>query len=134
MLNKGPFALFYGGNQIIPQLSENSPIKMYALFLCSAIFQVSLYILKHSKSRKLNTYKNNLIKTLVENVLNIYGIVVLIIISMASVAYSILHHWNIQKNQTKEKTTKLVPTEIIIIYGVHLLVVVLPYIKSYALR
>ena len=87
MLTKGPFALFYGGEEIIPELSEKSPGRgVPILIMWSAIFQVSLYILKASKSRKMKMYAHNLTKSLVENVLNMYGIIVIILISIISTA------------------------------------------------
>ena len=135
MLTKGPLALFYGGDQIIPDLSEKSPGRgVPLLFLGSAIFQVSLYILKHLKSRDRKMYVHNLTKSLVENVLNMYGIIVIILISITSVAYIILHHWSIEQNKNKIKITNLVPKEIIILFGVVLFITILPFIKSYPLR
>ena len=134
MLTKGPFALFYGGDQIIPELSEKSPGRGVPLLTLWSIFQVSLYILKCTKSRNLKMYTHNLTKSLVENVLNMYGIIVIILISITSVVYIILHHWSIEKNKTKEKITKLVPKEIIILFSVTLFCVILPFIKSFALR
>ena len=89
MLTKGPFALFYGGDQIIPELSEKSPGRgVPILILWSAIFQVSLYILKCTKTRNVKLYTHNLTKSLVENVLNIYGIILIILISITSVLIS----------------------------------------------
>ena len=135
MLTKGPFALFYGGDQIIPLLSEQTPGRgVPILIFWSVIFQVSLYIVKHSKSRNLNIYAHNLTKSLVENVLNMYGFIVIIVISVLCVLNIFLHHLSIEKNRTTEKTTEIVPKEIIILFGATMFCVVLPYIKSYALR
>ena len=135
MLTKGPFALFYGGDQIIPLLSEQTPGRgVPILIFWSVIFQVSLYILKHSKSRNLNIYAHNLTKSLVENVLNMYGFIVIILISVLCVLYIFIHHWSIEKNRTTEKITELVPKEIIIMFSATMFCVILPFIKSYALR
>ena len=135
MLTKGPFALFYGGDAIIPKLSEKSPGRgLPILIVCSAIFQVSLCILKSLRSRKLKMYSHNLTKSLVENVLNMYGFVVIILISIISSAYITIHHLSIEKNKGKENTSQLIPKEVIILYFLTLVCVVLPFIKSYALR
>ena len=135
LLTKGPLALFYGGDQLIPELSENSPGRgLPVLLFLSATFQVSLYILKYYKSRNLKIYVHSLTKSLVENVLNIYGTIVIILISITSFMYAILHYWSIEKNKKLEMVTKLVPKEIIIWYIVNMFCVILPFIKSYALR
>ena len=135
ILTKGPLALFYGGQHIIGDLSEKSPGRGVPIMLmCSAIFQICLYILKQSKSRKLKMYAHNLTKALVENVLNVYGIISIIIITIVSVAYVILHHRRIEKNNTEEIVNKLVPREIVYLYIVIFLITVVPFTRSYALR
>ena len=135
ILTRGPFALFYGGEEIIPELSEKSPgLGVPILILWSAIFQVSLYIFKTSKSRKMKMYAHNLTKSLVENVLNMYGIIVIILISIISTVYITIHHLSIEKNRMQDTTSKIIPKEIIILYFLTMFCVVLPFIKSYALR
>ena len=79
-------------------------------------------------------YTHNLTKVLVENVLNMYGIIVIIAITIVSVAYVLLHHWRIQKNNEKEITSNLVPKEIYYLYLVLFFITVAPFVKSYALR
>ena len=134
MLTKGPVSLFFGGDLIIGDLSERSPGKgMPIVLLCSLIFQI-LFILKQAKSRKLKMYAHNLTRALVENVLNMYGIVTIIIITIVSVVYGHLHRWSSEKNKNQEKTTKLVPMEIFFLYLVILFITIVPFIKSYALR
>ena len=135
MLTKGPFALFYGGDKIIPDLSEGLPDSALPLLVVwSAIVQISLYILKSLKTRNLKSYAHNLTKSLVENVLNMYGIIVIILISITSVAYGLFHLLSIKKNKKQEKMTKLIPNEIIIMFSLTMFCVILPFIKSYALR
>ena len=137
MLTKGPFSLFYGGEQIINQLSKKSPGRgIPVLLIGSVIFQISLYILKTSKSRKLRMYIHILTRSLVENVLNMYGIMVIIIMSIISAVYSILHHWSIEMNKMSENSPQpqLVPTENIILFFIILFCTVVPFIQSYALR
>ena len=79
-------------------------------------------------------YAHNLTKALVENVLNVYGIISIIIITIMSVAYIILHHWRIEKNNEEEIIIKLVPSEIIYLYLVMFFITVVPFARSYALR
>ena len=134
LLTKGPFALFYGGESIIGNLSEESPGRGTPIMLLgSALFQISLFCVRQAKSRKLK-YTHRLTKILVENILNIYGIIVIILISLVSVAYIILHHWRIQKNNEENIDKKLLPREIYFLYSVILFITVVPFIKSYALR
>ena len=137
MLTKGPFSLFYGGEQIINQLSKKSPGRgIPVLLIGSVMFQISFYILKTSKSRKLRMYIHILTRSLVENVLNMYGIMVIIIMSIISAVYSILHHWSIEMYKISENPPQpqLVPTEIIILFVIILFCTVVPFIKSYALK
>ena len=135
LLTKGPFSILYGGEQIIPELSKQSPGRgIPVLFIGSAIFQISLYILKQYKSKKLQIYSQVLTKTLVENVLNMYGIMVIIIISIICVIYSILHHWSIEMHKKSESSITLLPREIIVMFVVIFACTSVPFIKSYALR
>ena len=47
MLTKGPFALFYGGEEILTELSDKSPGRgVPLLIVLSAILQVSLNVFK----------------------------------------------------------------------------------------
>jgi hypothetical protein len=135
LLTKGPLALFYGGNQIINDLSEKSPGRGFLiLVMCSAIFQIFLSILKQTKSRNLKTYLYNLTKSLVENVVNMYGIIASFIITIASVAYGLMHHWSIEKSLKQEQFTEIVPHEIYFLYILLLFITIVPFLKSYALR
>ena len=135
MVTKGPFALFYGGDEIIPQLSEDFPDwGIPILTFVSVTFQVCLYLFKYLKSRKLNMYAHNLRIIMVENVLNMYEIVFIILISITGIVYGAIHFWGIKNNKNQEKITKLIPDEIIIMFMLTLFVIILPFIKSFALR
>ena len=81
-------------------------------------------------------YTHNLTRYLVENVLNMYGIMVIIIMSIISAVYSILHHWSIEMYKMSENSPQpqSVPTEIIILFVIILFCTVVPFIQSYALR
>jgi hypothetical protein len=135
MVTKGPLALFYGGEDIIPELSgfpdSGIPIFTYG----SIVFQVCLYLFKWFKSRKLKMYAHTLRKTMIENVLNMYGIIVIILISITAVVYGHIHFQGIKNNnKTKGKTAKLVPNEIILMFMLTMFVIAIPFFKSYALR
>ena len=135
LLTKGPFALYYGGDAIIIHLSNKSPGRgvPVAIFL-SALFQICLYIMKLVKSTNIKLYAQNLAKSLVENILNIYGIFLIILMTLLSVAYITIHHWSIERNKEKKKTEGEIPREIFVLYGLTPLCAILPFVKSYALR
>ena len=135
LLTKGPFSIFYGGEEIIPHLSKIAAGRgLIVLFVCSAVFQISVYVLKQSKSRKLEGYSQELTKTMVENVLNMYGIMVIIIISIICVTWGILHQWSIQMYKRSESPVSLVPKEILVLFLGIFLTSAVPFMKSYALR
>ena len=128
MVTKGPFALFYGGDKIIPKLSEDFPDwGIPILTFVSVTFQLSLYLFKYLKSRKLNLYAHNLR-------IIMYRIIVIILISNTGIVYGAIHFWGIKNNKNQEKITKLIPDEIIIMFMLTTFVIILPFIKSYALR
>ena len=105
MVTKGPFALFYGGDKIIPQLSEDFPDwGIPILTFVSVTFQLCLYLLKYLKSRKLNMYAHNLRTIMVENVLNMYELVVIILISITGIVYGAIHFWASRTIKTKRKS------------------------------
>ena len=135
LLTKGPFSMFYGGQEILPHLSKMSAGRgLIVLFMCSAIFQIVLYVLKQSKTSKLDGYSQVLTKTMVENVLNMYGIMVIIITSIICVTWGLLHQWSIQMYKKSESPISLVPKEIIGLFLVTFLCSAVPFMKSYALR
>ena len=135
MLTKGPFALFYGGEEILDKLSNGSPGKgVPVLILSSALFQLSLYVLKKFQARGMKQYTQNLRKSLVENILNMYGIIIIVAISSISLIYIAIHHSSIKENKEVNKSSKLVPTEILILYSLTMFCVLLPFLRNHALR
>ena len=133
LLTKGPFSIFYGGEEIIPHLSKISAGRGFiVLIMCSSIFQISVLI--QSKSRKLQGYPQVLTKTMVENVLNMYGIMGMIVISIICVTWGILHQWSIQMYKRSESPVSLVPKEILVLFLGIFLTSAVPFMKSYALR
>ena len=135
ILTKGPFSIFYGGEQIMKDLSKQSPgIGSTLQLVVSVIFQISLYIVKQVKSRKLQEYPQILKMTIVDNVLNMYSIMIIIILSIIAGSYGLLHHWSIEKLKVSQVPTRLVPREIVVLYFLLFACVACPFVKSYALR
>ena len=135
ILTKGPFSIFFGGEQIIEDLSKQSPgIGIPVLVMLSGIFQISLYIVKQVKSRKLKEYPQILKMTMVDNVLNMYSIIIIIILSIIGCSYGLLHFWSIEKHKVSQVPTRLVPREIVVFYFFIFASISCPFVKSYALR
>ena len=136
MLTKGPFSIFYGGDQIIQDLSKKSPgIGTTLLVVVSAIFQFLLYIFKIIKSRKLQEYPQILKRAMVENVLNMYSLMSLMILSILSISYGLLHHWDIEMHKVfPQRPSRIVPRTIVVFFIVILVSVACPFMKSFALR
>lgn len=91
ILTKGPFSPFLGGEEIIDALGDEAPGKA-AFYLCilSVIFHITNSVYKKYKNRKLHLatdYAQTLRTTLVNNVLNVYGLVLLIFCNCIFLAY-----------------------------------------------
>ena len=80
-LTKGDFALFLGGDRVLGKLEDRSPGQaLVYVIIVSFIFQVSIFSLKKYKTNLLrseNSYAHSLRMALVNNVLNVYGLIVL---------------------------------------------------------
>ena len=91
LLTRGPFALMYGGARILPHLSPLPPDPgLPLLILLSTLFQLTLFAVKKARSEAGN-YLAQLRASLVESVVNVYGVIIIIAISLGSTAY-IIHH------------------------------------------
>ena len=82
LLTKGPFALFLGGDKMFDILGDGTPGKAARhLIIFTIIFQIIISVYKRYKNKKLERvtyYAQNLRRSLVENVLNIYGLVLIL--------------------------------------------------------
>ena len=81
LLTKGPISLFLGGEEIIDSLCDEVPGKAL-LHLCvfSIFFQIFNSVYKKMKNERLhsvNDYAQSLRTTIVNNVINIYGLVII---------------------------------------------------------
>ena len=96
LLTKGPFALFLGGEIMLDILDDGPPGKAgLLLIIFTVIFQVFISVFKKYKN---NNYAQNLRKSLVENVLNIYGLVVILVFNTSALIYILRKACNISKN------------------------------------
>ena len=135
MLTKGPFALFYGGQQIIPQLSNQSPGHSFqVIILLSLIFQIFLSFYKGIKVKKLGDYASLLRQSVVHNIFNVYSILVILIIFIVSFCYIIRHTLCIEENRGNTESVNFIPEEIVFIYVFAGTLVLNPFLWCHALR
>ena len=141
LLTKGPLVTFYGREELLEEVSADPPgLGITVLFVSSLTFQVVLFLFKWNFSRKIPNYQNyalNLRTTLVNNVLNIYGVMIIMMISLISCFYAIYHYLsikNLNKLTEAETETNVMPTGLLLIYLITFFVVLLPFIQNFALR
>ena len=135
MLTKGPFALFYGGQQIIPQLTNQTSGKSFQMIiLFSLLFQIFLTLYKQVEVKKLNDYASLLKRSLVQNILNVYSIFVILFIFIISFVYIIRHTLYIEEKRKTMESLNFIPQEIIFIYVFAGSLVIFPFLRSHALR
>ena len=141
LLTKGPLVTFYGREELLEEVSADPPGQALTVLLVSSLaFQVVLFLFKWNFSRKITNYQNyalNLRTTLVNNVLNIYGVMIIMMISLISCFYAIYHYLSIKNlNKLTEAGTEtnVMPAGLLLIYLITFFVVLLPFIQNFALR
>ena len=91
LLTKGPFALFLGGEEMLDVLDDGNPGNALPyLILFSLLFQICVFSFKTIRNRQTETftdYVQNLRKSLVENVLNVYGIMFIVFCNVITLTY-----------------------------------------------
>ena len=134
MLTKGPAVTFYGREELLQEVSDGPPGKSILIFLLSSLlFQVLLLIFKRIYSRKITNYALLLRATLVNNVLNIYGFLIIIIITIISCCWVVLHYLVITHG-AGEGAANLMPSPLLLLYLLTGFFVSLPYIQNFHLR
>ena len=136
LLTKGPLVTFYGGAELLKEVSPGAPGKsLTILLLSSLLFQAVLFIFKWFCARKIRNYTLELKATLVNNVLNIYGLLILITISATACFYVIYHYLSIQNEAVQTGAEgHLMPRGLLLLYLLTAFVVLLPYCQNFALR
>ena len=138
LLTKGPLVTFYGREELLEEVSADPPGQALTVLLVSSLaFQVVLFLFKWNFSRKIENYALNLKATLVNNVLNIYGLLIIIMISLIACFYVIYHYLTIKNlsKQTEDGTERnVMPVGLLLLYLLTFLVVLLPFIQNFALR
>ena len=103
----------------------------------AVVFSSVLYVIKTTRQRSTSmSYINNLRQTLVENVVNVYTIIITIFLGV-SIGLFILHHaLTVEKNRTAAPTDPcpLLPTTIAVLLLVLAFITALPFVTRPALR
>lgn len=136
LLTRGPLVTFYGREELLQVVSQGAPGPSLSIFLLSSLlFQVLLVIIKRFYSRKITNYALQLRATLVNNVLNIYGLLIIIITSGTACCY-VMYHYLIIKHLTQQAggEADLMPRALLILYLLTVFVVMLPYTQNFHLR
>ena len=106
-LTKGSFALYYGGKEIVPLLSDKAGSMVSPIYMgCSVIFQLSFFIFKKLKFRKLSTglgssdmYTSQLASTLMSGFSNTHSLVALVVFSAAGCLFTVVHYAFIERDR-----------------------------------
>ena len=137
LLTRGPFALMYGGEAILEQLSTRSPDRgLPVLCLVSSVFQLTLYIIKKLKAREAD-YLKQLKQNVVDNVTNVYGLVAMITIFLGSCAFGLHHMGTVRRNRALAATSltpSLLPTNIVWALTLMAFSTLYPFCTQHALR
>ena len=136
IMTKGPFALTYGGEEILPLLSKEPPPRGVAIFVVGCLlFHSILFIIKITIQRD-SSYMNNLKSAMVENVVNVYGIIITISAGISTCVFIFYHAVIVDRNQKSapENLSPLLPPTIMVLLSVLGFITVLPFFTRPALR
>ena len=126
---------FFGGQQIIPQLSnQSSGHSFQVIILLSLNFQIFLSLYKQMKVKKLGDYVSLLRHSVVHNNHNVYSIPLILIIFIISFCFIISHTLCIEENIRNIESVNFILEEIVFIYVFAGTLVLLPFLRCHALR
>ena len=93
LLTKGPDALFLGGERMLDVLDDEKPGNALPyLILFSVLFQICVFSFKTIQNRQLESFTNyvqNLRNSLVENVLNVYSLMLILFCNVIYLTYTV---------------------------------------------
>ena len=102
LLTRGPLALFFGGQEIIPSLSQasvkSSNMPFYLLVVLSIVLQLSLAAYKKYRFKKAISYEQQLFQTTMSGVRNVYGTIIIFTGFLACVLVLIIHLFMAKKH------------------------------------
>ena len=102
LLTRGPLAPFFGGQEIIPSLSQasvkSSNMPFYLLVVLSIVLQLSLAAYKKYRFKKAISYEQQLFQTTMSGVRNVYGTIIIFTGFLACVLVLIIHLFMAKKH------------------------------------
>ena len=102
MLTKGPLALYYGGEEIIPYVSPDASTAYntpsIVMVLVSMAFQAFLVLLKKLKFRQEVRYDQQLKLALMSGVRNVYSQLVIFLGLLGIAVVGFMHHYALMDN------------------------------------
>ena len=129
-LTRGPMAMFYGGEQIMADLSEQSAGNHFAIFCtASVVFQVSMLIFKSLKMRRISTRKV-LREAIVSNFLNVFNLFVIISVTAVFTLYVIFYYVTINNNLERDDAWR----NLLLMALLETAVQITPFCRNIALR
>ena len=136
IMTKGPFALTYGGEEILPLLSKEPPPRGVAVFVVGCILWNCILFIIKIKIQRDSSYINNLKNAMVENVVNVYGIIITIFVAISTSVFIFYHAVIVDRNQkaAPENLSPLLPPTIIVLLSVLGFITALPFFTRPALR
>lgn len=105
LITKGPLALFYGGEAIIPLLSSDSAlfsnIPIFILIFITLIIYSSLVLYKDLRFQHGIEYEQHLNQVMMSGARNVYGLIIIFLEFLAFTIILVIHLYFIQKYQTE---------------------------------
>ena len=111
MLSKGSMAMYYGGEEILPKLSDLPASPFSPAFMgFSMLFQLSFIVFKKLKFRKvsdISNYHNQLANTILSGFSNVYNILSMVVFSAAGCVFIFIHYIAIDNENDVEEVTEV---------------------------
>ena len=113
LLTKGPFAFFFGGEDIIPLVSSDSTMlsnfPIFLLIALSVLMQVMLLVYKRLKFRKEIRYEQQLNQAMMSGVRNVYGHIVIFLEFLGFTIMLVVHLYLVKNLDTTNKVPVVPP-------------------------
>ena len=134
-LTKGPVSLFYLTDEAISSLDDRKPGDKYIFqFMIYLVLLVVLLSLKKAMNKNPGGVQFRLLQTIMDNFLNIYNIILMLIfVSLASMFLIYWYVFIISKDDDEEKKSTI-PTFLSFQIGIETFVQWLSYLRSKPLR
>ena len=143
-MTRGPFALFYGGQEIVPFLSTDlstatsSDLSNWILLLLSPLLQLLTLLYKKMKFRKEIRYEQRLQQAVMSGVRNVCGPFVIFVAFFAFIAARVLHYLvsrqNTQNQVSTDKTAEELFAPILWVTLIFFFVIFVTFVRNRKLR